>query len=104
MSKFRPCFFFEPREELYTGEETPLDLLLDGITLSSDIHKHINGFLDEPLEHPYLWEGPESYLIYHDYLNNERRFLIDEDEKRFFEYEIDGDFVVDEEIFTDYTL
>ena len=104
MSKLQPCFFFAPREELYTGEETPLDLLLNGISLSSDIQNHINGFLDEEPEHPYMWEGPDAYLIYHDDLNNEQRFLIDEDEKHCFEHEIEGDFVVDGEVFTDYNL
>ena len=104
MSKLQPCFFFAPREELYTGEETPLDLLLNGISLSSDIQNHINGFLDEEPDHPHLWEGPDAYLIYHDDLNNEQRFLIDEDEKHCFEHEIEGDFIVNGGVFTDYNL
>tara|TARA_Y100000389_G_C17467688_1_gene527127 strand:- start:1951 stop:2274 length:324 start_codon:yes stop_codon:yes gene_type:complete len=104
ISKIKPCFFFEPRQGLYTGEETPLDLLLNGITLCSDIQNHIKGFLDEETEHPYMWEEPESYLIYHDDLNNKQRFLIDEEEKRFFEYEIEDDFAVDEEVFTNCNL
>jgi hypothetical protein len=104
MSKIKPCFFFAPREELYTGEETPLDLLLNGISLSSDIQNHINGFLDEEPEHPYMWEGHDAYLIYRDDLNNEQRFLIDEDEKHCFEHEIEGDFIVNGEVFTDYNL
>lgn len=105
MTKLQPCFFFEPKEELYTGEETPLDLLLNGISLSDDIQSHINGFLDEESEHPYLCgNDPEAYLLCHDDLNNEYVFPIDNDEKHCFEDEIEGDFVVDEQIFTDFIL
>ena len=100
MTKIQPCFFFTPRENLYTGEETPLDLLINGISLSNDIQNHINKFLGGEPEHPYLCENyPETYLICHDELNNEYVFPIDEDEKHCFEYEIEGDFVVDDEVF-----
>ena len=105
MTKLQPCFFFEPREELYTGEETPLDLLLNGISLSIDIQNHINGFLGEEPEHPYQCDDdPETYLLCHDDLNNEYSFPIDADEKHWFEEELVDDFVVDEEIFNDCIL
>lgn len=102
MSKFQPCFFFTPIEQLYTGEETPLDLLLNGISLSNDIQNHITGFLGEELEHPYIGGyEPEVYLTCHDDLNNEYVFPIDEDEKHCFEDEIEGDFVLDDTVFKD---
>ena len=102
MTKIQPCFFFIPREKLYTGEETPLDLLLNRISLSNDIQNHINKFLGEELEHPYMWEdNSDTYLICHDNLNNKYAFPIDADEKHCFEYEIEDDFVVDDEVFED---
>ena len=76
MSKIIPCFFFEPKEELYTGEETPLELLLNGASLNNEIQAHINGFLEEELEHPCLdGNDTESYLVCHDDLNNEYVYL-----------------------------
>ena len=105
MSKIIPCFFFEPKEELYTGEETPLELLLNGASLNIDIHAHINGFLEEELEHPCLdGNDTESYLVCHDDLNNEYVYPIDADEKHCFEHEFIGDFVVNEQIFNDSIL
>lgn len=105
MTKFQPAFFFAPKEGLYTGEETPLDLLLNGTPLSHDIQNHINGFLGEELEHPYLCDDdPETYLVCHDDLNNEYSFPIHADEKHCFEEELVDDFVVDEEIFNDCIL
>lgn len=100
MSKIQPCFFFEAKEELYTGEETALDLLLTSISLNNDIQNHINGFLGEEPEHPYMWGAePEAYLICHDDKNNKYVYPIDEEEKHCFEYEIEDDFVIDDEIF-----
>ena len=102
MTNLRPCFFFEVKEELYTGEETALDLLLTGISLDNNIQNHINGFLGEEPEDPYLCgNDPEVYLICHDDLNNKYVYPIDEDEKHCFEYEIEDDFVVDDEVFID---
>jgi len=89
------CFFFEPKEQLYTGEEMPLDLLLNDISLSNDILNHINGFLEKEPDNSYLCgNDPETYLICHDDLNNEYVFPIDDDEKRYFENEFIDDFVV----------
>ena len=105
MSKLQHCFFFEPKEELYTGDETPLDLLLNGISLSTDIQTHINGFLDEEPEYPYLCgDDPEAYLVCHDDLNNEYVYPIDVDEKHCFENEFIDDFVLDERVFIDCIL
>lgn len=100
MTKIQHSFFFEPREELYTGEETVLDLLLNRFTLSNDIQNHINGFIGEEPEHPYICgEELASYIVCHDDLNNEFVFPIEADEKHCFEQEIEGDFVVDDNIF-----
>tara|TARA_B000000557_G_C20449145_1_gene306416 strand:- start:134 stop:451 length:318 start_codon:yes stop_codon:yes gene_type:complete len=100
MTKIQHSFFFEPREELYTGEETALDLLLNRFTLSNDIQNHINGFLGKEPEHPYICgEELASYIVCHDDLNNEYAFPIEADEKHCFEQEIEGDFVVDDNIF-----
>jgi hypothetical protein len=95
-TKIQHCFFFEPREELYTGEETPLDLLLNGISLSSDIHNHINGFLEEEPEHPYMC-GEESYIYFHDTLYNKYSFPVEQDEKHCFDTVFDDDFAIDED-------
>jgi hypothetical protein len=105
MTKLQPAFFFEPKGELYTGEETALDLLLNGISLSTDIQNHINGFLEEEPEHPYICgEELASYIVCHDDLNNEYAFPIEPDEKDYFEHEIEDDFVVDPQIFNDCIL
>jgi len=102
MSKIQPSFFFEVKEDLYTGEETALDLLLTSVSLSNDIQNHINGFLGEEPEHPYLCvNDPEAYLICHDKLNNKYVYPIEKDEKHCFEYEIEDDFVIDDGIFMD---
>lgn len=101
-TKFMHSFFFEPREELYTGEETPLDLLLNGIPLNSDIQNHINGFIGEELVHHHLFDVEDSYIFYHDELSNKHAFLIDAYERHCFETEIEGDFVVDDEILRDF--
>ena len=89
MTKLQPAFFFEPKETR-TGEETALDLLLNGISLSTDIENHINGFLEEEPEHPYICgEELASYIVCHDDLNNEYAFPIEPDEKDYFEHEIE---------------
>ena len=70
-----------------------------------DIQNHINGFLEEEPEHPYLCGNePEAYLLCHDDLNNEYVFPIDADEKHCFDAEFTDDFVVDEQIFNDSIL
>lgn len=95
-SKIQHCFFFKPREELFTGEETALDLLLNGISLSNDVQNHINEFIGEEPEHPYMWEEDDAYVFYHDNLHNKYIFPIDKDEQYYFEMEFEDDFVVDE--------
>tara|TARA_B100001094_G_C18156855_1_gene786955 strand:- start:879 stop:1172 length:294 start_codon:yes stop_codon:yes gene_type:complete len=95
MSKIRPCFFFDPIKNLYTGEDTPLDLLLSGIPLSTDIQIHINEFLGEEPQVPTAsMNNSDAYLICHDKINNEYVIPIDEDEKHCFEQEFEDDFVV----------
>ena len=67
MSKIHPSFFFDPRENLYTGEETPLDLLLTNISLNTDIQNYINGFLGEEPQHLTVYaNNSDAYLICHD--------------------------------------
>lgn len=95
-SKIQPCFFFEPREKLFTGEETALGLLLNGISLNSDIQDHINGFIGEEPEKPYLWQEDNAYVFCHDSLHNKYAFPIDKDEVHYFDTEFEDDFVVDE--------
>ena len=99
MTKIQPSFFYEPKENLLTGEETPLDLLLNGIVLSDDIQNHINGFLEEPPEEPYMGYEEVSYLQCHDNLLNCYVYPIEHDEKHCFEQELDDDFVIDESVF-----
>ena len=94
MNKIQPSFFFEAREELYTGEETPLDLLLNCNSLNKDIYDHINGFLGEKIEVP-CFSDNHSYLICYDDVNNKYTYPIDEEERHCFEYECSDDFVID---------
>ena len=91
MSKIQPSFFFEVRDNLYTGEESSLHLLLNRKSLNNDIYNYINEFLGE-IEIPSLFDN-NSYLILYDDLNNRYRYPIDEDEKHCFEYEWDDDFI-----------
>ena len=102
MSKIHPSFFFVPRENLYTGEETPLDLLLTNISLNADIQNYINGFLGEEPQHLTVYaNNSDAYLICHDEKNHEYTIPIDEDEKHCFGQEFGDDFVVYGEDFTD---
>ena len=94
MNKIQPSCFFEAREELYTGEETPLDLLLNCNSLNKDIYDHINGFLGEKIEVP-CFNDNHSYLICYDDVNNKYTYPIDEEERHCFEYEWCDDFVID---------
>jgi len=98
--KIQPSFFYEAKENLLTGEETIFDLLLNHFVLSEDIQNHINGFLEELPEHPYMmYEEDVSYLDCRDNLLNHYVFQIESDEKHCFEQEFDDDFVIDESIF-----
>jgi hypothetical protein len=103
MTKIQPSFFYEPKENLLTGEETPLDLLLllngTGIVLNDEIQNHINGFLEEPLEEPYMGYEEVSYLQCHDDMLNPYVYPIEPDEKHCFVQEYDDDFVIDESVF-----
>lgn len=98
-TKIQPSFFYEPKENLLTGEETPLDLLLNGFVLSNDIQDLINGFIGEEPEHPYMGYEGVSYLDCHDDLLNIYHFPIEEDEKHCYELELDDDFTADETAF-----
>jgi hypothetical protein len=95
MSTVTNCFFFEPREGLYTGEESPLEFLLNGTSLNLDIQAHICEFLGES---PRRVETT-THLICHDNLNNEFTILVDDDEKDCFADEILDDFVVNGDIY-----
>tara|TARA_B110001450_G_scaffold245912_1_gene259459 strand:- start:9 stop:371 length:363 start_codon:yes stop_codon:yes gene_type:complete len=100
-TKIQPSFFYEPKENLLTGEETPLDLLLNGFILSNDVQDIINGFLDEEPEHPYMGHDGLSYLDCHDDLLNRYVFPIEDDEKHCYQQEFADDFVIDEIDFYD---
>jgi hypothetical protein len=91
--KIQASFFFDPKDNLLTGEETAIDLLFNGIRLCDDIKDHINGFLEELPELP---EENASYLYCHDSLLNQYVVPIEDDEKDYFEQEFDDDFVIDE--------
>ena len=100
-SRILHCLFLEPREKLFTGEQTALHMLLNGISLSNDVQNHINGFIGEEPEHPYMCEEDDAYVFIHDDLNNEYVFPIDKDEKSYFEVEFEDDFVVNDIIYHD---
>ena len=93
MTKIQHSFFFEVRDNLYTGEETSLDLLLNNKSLNNDIYNYINEFLGE-VE---LTSGNynQSYLICYDNQNHKYAYPIDEEERHCFEYECSDDFVID---------
>lgn len=96
VTKIHPSYFFEARPELLTGEETPLDMLLGSNVLNYDIQQHIQSFLEDEPEHPYLCNPlPEAYLSVFDSLNNESFYPIESDEKHCFETIFEDDFVVD---------
>ena len=94
MTKIQLSFFFQAREDLYTGEETPLDLLLNCKSLNKDIYGHINGFLGEKIELS-CGNDNQSYLICYDDQNHKYAYPIDEEERHCFEYEWGDDFVID---------
>jgi hypothetical protein len=92
MTKIQPSFFFETREELYTGEESSLQLLLNRKSLNNDIYNHINSFLGEiKLSNV---SDKNSYLICYDNFNREFCYPIDEDEKQCFEEPWEEDFII----------
>lgn len=95
--KIQLSYFMEVRKGLFTGEETSLDMLLDGVVdLGHDIQENIISFVGEEPEHPYFRrEDFESYIYYHDVLNNEYAFPVDHDEKHCFDALFDDDFVID---------
>ena len=92
MTKIQPSFFFEVRDNFYTGEETSLDLLLNNKSINNDIYNYINEFLGG-LEFTCEYSN-NSYLILYDYLNNKYGYPIDVDEKHCFEAEWDDDFII----------
>jgi len=103
MTKLQHSFFFEHRGELYTGEETEPELLLNGIPLSSDIWGHINGFIgDESKTARSVGQDAGAYLICHDPLYNQFVFPIEDDEKYCFEQEYDNDFILGGGIYSDH--
>lgn len=103
MSKIIPCFFFEPRGGLYTGEESLLDLPInDNTPICSDIIDLINSFIHEKQHeegYSYKQQDCGTYLLCHDVLYNEFTLPIDHDEQKCFEIEYDDDFIVDGEVF-----
>ena len=92
MTKIHASFFFEAKEELYTGEESSLHLLLNCNSINNDIYNYINDFLGE-IEIPSVFDN-NCYLICYDNLNREYCYPIDEDEKHCFEDEWDDDFII----------
>ena len=92
MTKIQPSFFFEAREDLYTGEESSLHLLLNRKGLNYDVYNHINSFLGG-IELSNV-SDKNSYLICYDNFNREFCYPIDEDEKHCFEEQWDEDFII----------
>lgn len=93
-TKIQPSYFFAARHGLLTGEETPLDMLLDNNALNYDIQQHINSFLEAEPDH--TCEDPGAYIRFHDSLNNEFRYPVDPDEKHCFDILFEDDFAVNE--------
>ena len=91
-------FYPQPKDGLFTGNETELDFLLRGI-LSHDIQDIIHGFIgdDEP-EYPSIQhEESETYIYYFDTLCNKLVLPVDDDEKHCFNTHFDDDFTLDED-------
>jgi hypothetical protein len=87
----------EPRSQLLTGEESPLDILLNGL-LGKDIQETINGFLDDELELDYRHFNDDqdefAYIYYYDNLQNKSRFPVEHEEKWCYNVEYDDDFII----------
>ncbi len=91
--------YIEPKQELLTGDETSLDVLLGSI-IGYDIQNKILEFLDRSDE--FQHEGNHtSYIEFHDELLNVHVFPVEDEELSCFQNRdiYDDDFILGEEFY-----